>query len=477
MRSTSDLVEPRPRALRRLVDIVRWVVMHRDGVIFVGVLLIIYANVFPGQIVDGPNGADIRESNLYLVGYKIAVDPTRSITAPRPFYVHSVLFIYVWRLLDYVLPDLSGIFVFNNVLYWVGLRLLLISWWPRRGGNFLVLLGVGGFPPVFAAVLSVQDDTSAAVAVLMLWALWSYYTRVNADRRLLLGMALAGLVAIGFKVTMIIPVVVVGTLIAWTALRQHGVCRYLVAKSSAVAVAFALSAIVSVGILNRTYPPFRSPAFTLYLWDIESISVAAGVNYLDRLFNLDSCKVQGIEDVTKRYRPTASNWFYYLTRGLCIDPLKMPPARVEMARLWPIYAEHWKEYLWYRARLTFGHLPFSSYKAYALPEKPTLVSAHLRSFLNWLSDTFLFRQATYLVAVLIFGAVALYYRRALERDELTAVVAMTAVVPLFLVLLFFIAPAQDFRYLLVVTMLPQIELIIGGRVLARRLVGHERTAP
>ncbi|MFO1519194.1 MAG: hypothetical protein U1F57_05990 [bacterium] len=93
---------------------------------------------------------------------------------------HPPLMAFLWSFLDRIVSGPAGILLFHNLLFWVGLYVLVVCTVKSRPLSALFILGIGLFPPIFALLGTVWKDVGMGVSLVFAAAM---LTAATVSRR------------------------------------------------------------------------------------------------------------------------------------------------------------------------------------------------------------------------------------------------------------------------------------------------------
>jgi hypothetical protein len=91
--------------------------------------------------------------------------------------IHPAALVYVWRVLDQVIPGPGGLFLFHLAVYWAAVLVFAIAMWRRPMARVAGVLLLGLFPPTFMVSLHIWKDASMVSCSLLAVALLTWHSR------------------------------------------------------------------------------------------------------------------------------------------------------------------------------------------------------------------------------------------------------------------------------------------------------------
>ena len=223
---------------------------------------------------------------------------------------HPPVIVYLWRALNVVVNGPLGLLIFQQVLYWAGLGLLVFSFsernsWKRK---IIVLTALGFFPVVWFATASVWKDALMISSLLFSIGVTSLLVKnrlKNAYRPLAVVLILLGLLFAGAtRHNGLLAVLPLSTFLFGLILFGSSKMLKQVAFSTlGVGVLLVLSLQVNKVGVQVPYPYLVNQIF---LWDVAGISIEKGELLIPEsaFNNPDSAN---LEALTRHYQFASNN--------------------------------------------------------------------------------------------------------------------------------------------------------------------------
>ncbi len=184
----------------------------------------------------------------------------------------SPLLIYLWRVLDSILPGPGLVFLLHLLLFWGGLTLIALGLRLRPRAT-VVLFGLAGFAPLVMVLRAhVWTDVGFAAALLVATGALAFFAQTG-NRRWLLLVLVAGFYALGLRqnaLPALLPIVVYAM---HRALARDGATRGRlavgVASTLVLAALFAAIRIINANA-DHDLPAWRA----LAVFDLAALSIA-----------------------------------------------------------------------------------------------------------------------------------------------------------------------------------------------------------
>lgn len=372
----------------------------------------------------------------------------------------SPLLIYLWRVLDSILPGPGLVFLLHLLLFWGGLTLIALGLRLRPRAT-VVLFGLAGFAPLVMVLRAhVWTDVGFAAALLVATGALAFFAQTG-NRRWLLLVLVAGFYALGLRqnaLPALLPIVVYAM---HRALARDGATRgRLVVGVASTLVLAALFAAIRIINANADHdlPAWRA----LAVFDLAALSIAT-----DRVLLPAQMIGPGMDvaDLKQAYEPWSVGAVLTRTRNGIRDPITRgwTPAQVaELRRAWlDACLAHPREYVAHRTEVTsalFGGHPHDWPNALKFVAAPVQVrdnppvAPNTTALHGWIfrtaerfRDTLVFAAWPCLLVGLVAAPFA--WRR---RDRLPARIALLLIASgaFYALPLTVLAPSAELRYTL-----------------------------
>jgi hypothetical protein len=371
----------------------------------------------------------------------------------------SPMLIYIWRVLDSIVPGPGLVFLLHLLLFWGGLLLIALGLRLRPLATVLVVLLAGFAPAVTILRAHVWTDVGLAGALLVATGALALFARTHTRGWLWMALV-AGFYALGLRqnaLPALLPIVVYAMHRVLTN-DNSGHARLRVGAASALVLAVLYG---TVQVINANADRHLPAWPALAVFDLAALSIAT-----DRVLLPGQMIGPGMDvaDLKQAYQPWSVYGVLTRTRNGIRDPVEpgWTPAQVaELRRAWfDACLAHPHEYVAHRLELSaalFGTHPRDwpgALKFVAAPvqvrDNPP-VASNASALHGWIIGTAERLRATPVFAAwpyLIVGLLAapFAWRR---RDRHAARIALVLIVSgaLYALPLVFLAPSAELRYL------------------------------
>ena len=413
---------------------------------------------------------------------------------------HPPIIVHLWSMFNVVLKGPAGLLIFQHILYWSGLALLIDAMVSGRTNSLklAVLAVIGLFPIVWFSLASVWKDGLMISALIFAVGLYAFARNHKfANQFFKAGVAisiwLALVLACGFRHNALLAVLPLVFMMVYDFFPNFGQLKKIALGAALFFSIFFLSRACNQFGVDQHYPYLVNQ---LVFWNLAGLSIEADEMLVptEAFIQKDSAKV----DVLKRYYNDASNNNLVFSSGIINTKIwedELVGKRFLNAGL-NIIAEHPTEYVKMRLRFLkhFSGLgrwmPYAAFifetKYWEGDETLGLPTYHMRNpvALKFLEENIASRLSRFgffnvipylLFLVLVSLLLVFQIVRGIERPRSKLYLGLALSGLLYWLPYIVISPSNDFRYHLWTIQVAMVILIVGGvNILYNRLKLEEQ---
>ncbi len=408
--------------------------------------------------------------------------------------VHPPLSSFIWGWFDSIIPGPFLMFLFHNLLFWIGLGLVIGL---SLEGSFLspfIIFGIGFYPVVSINLGTIWKDTSMAGSLLLCCGLL-LLARRNRSKLVFAGALVSLYYALAVRhdaFVAVFPMAVWMGWIIWELFCPDTAVARRKRLFSGVVIFFLLW--ILVGATNKALAPqgvrfVKSLPWstqTVFIHDLAAVSVATGHVQMPAYLHLPDNEAS-LRYLEKLYAPEDVYPLFWVPPGTRAKPLRLPLSRdpkqlEELFLTWkkvipahlPAYFRHrWEGFnVFMGAQGKLSHYLFVNerhLKLIGIPFKPSPLNTRMMGWLSSLSKTVLFKGWFYfsIIAVLLFLAVLFFS----EYTALSVILGAGAVLRMPIFFFFSGSPYFHYHFWTVCTALVMLVILPAQLLAARRAAG------